>query len=57
LQILAEPLESPLTGAASAGVAKAAATNGKAWVDWSADSSAEAPVPLGGRGLAKEVRR
>jgi NifB/MoaA-like Fe-S oxidoreductase len=50
LQILAEPLESPLTGAASA-----ATTNGKAWVDWS--NEAEPPMPLGGRGLAKEVRR
>jgi putative radical SAM enzyme (TIGR03279 family) len=47
LQILAEPLESPLTGAASA-----SATNGKAWVDWSDEALA-----LGGRGLAKEVRR
>jgi putative radical SAM enzyme (TIGR03279 family) len=52
LQILAEPIESPLTGAVSAGAAKAA-TNGKSWVDW----SDQAPAPLGGRGLAKEVRR
>jgi NifB/MoaA-like Fe-S oxidoreductase len=48
LQILAEPVDSPLTGAASAAV-----SNGKSWVDW----SDETPTPLGGRGLAKEVRR
>ena len=48
LQILGEPLESQLTGA---GVSETS-TNGKAWVDW----TLEAPA-LGGRGLAKEVRR
>lgn len=47
LQILAEPLESPLTGIAAIGER----SNGKSWVDW----SLEAPA-LGGRGLAKEVR-
>ncbi len=62
LQILGEPLESQLTGAA----VSEQSTNGKAWVDW----SLETPPPsfpgkgvgglgsaLGGRGLAKEVRR
>lgn len=48
LQILGEPLESQLTGAA----VSEQSTNGKAWVDW----TLEAPA-LGGRGLAKEVRR
>jgi putative radical SAM enzyme (TIGR03279 family) len=54
LQILTEPVDSPLTGAATRGETTAAAvTNGKSWVDW----SDAAPAPLGGRGLAKEVRR
>jgi len=44
LRILAEPLESQKP-------APAAATNGKAWVDW------DLAETLGGRGLAKEVRR
>ena len=48
LQILAEPVDSPQTEPGAA-----AASNGKSWVDW----SDEAPAPLGGRGLAKEVRR
>ena len=47
LQILAEPLESQLTGAS----VSEQSSNGKAWVDW----ELEAPA-LGGRGLAKEVR-
>jgi len=53
LQILAEPVDSPVTGPGFAGAASAAVSNGKSWVDW----SDQAPVPLGGRGLAKEVRR
>jgi putative radical SAM enzyme (TIGR03279 family) len=53
LQILAEPLESPVAGPGVLGAATAASTNGKAWVDW----TLAAPAPLGGRGLAKEVRR
>ncbi len=48
LTILADAIES---GRPSAPIAPAA-TNGKAWVDWTADEAR-----LGGRGLAKEVRR
>jgi hypothetical protein len=48
LQIIGEPLESPVAGASI----REGSTNGKAWVDFAE------PVPaLGGMGLRKEVRR